>query len=108
MKETKTKTKAIERKDARGRKMPSPGRRPRKLVPREPLGVSIAEALTLVPIGKTKLSEALANGTIKSCLRFGVRIIDYQSLKAAVAPDDAFAPTEAEAKEIARDAGHAE
>jgi hypothetical protein len=90
------------------RKPSSNGRKARKLTPREPLGVSMSEALTLVPIGKTKLSEALANGTIKSCLRFGVRIIDYQSLKAAVAPDDAFAPTEAEAKEIARDAGHAE
>jgi hypothetical protein len=91
------------------RKPSQNGRKPRKLTPREPLGVSVTEALTIVPIGKTKLFEALANGTIKSCLRFGVRIINYQSLKAAVAPDDPpVSLTKAEAREIAKEAAHAE
>ena len=59
------------------------GRKPRKFVQREPISVSVNEALSLVPIGKTKLYEAMKNGTIKSERKFGIRCIDYASLKKA-------------------------
>ena len=57
----------------------------RKITKRDPISVSVAEALLLVPIGKTKLYAAMNAGVIKSELKFGVRCIDYRSLKEAFA-----------------------
>jgi hypothetical protein len=90
-KEAEEKAKAAARKAqgiaARAKRKPGKGpRKPRKTTPRDPISVSVSEALTLVPIGRTALFAALQDGTIKSCLRFGVRAIDYRSLKEAFAP----------------------
>ena len=63
----------------------------RKITPRDPIAVSITEALRLVPVGKTTLFAMVKDGTIKSRKTGGVRAIDYASLKAAFA-----APTEEE------------
>jgi hypothetical protein len=48
----------------------------------EPIAVSPKQATQLVPIGITKLYEALNNGRIQSQLVNGRRWINYQSLKA--------------------------
>ena len=47
----------------------------------EPLAVSPKQATQLVPIGVTKLYEALNSGAISSRLVNGRRWIDFQSLK---------------------------
>lgn len=47
----------------------------------EPLAVSPKRATELVPIGITKLYEAINSGAIKSTLVNGRRWIDFQSLK---------------------------
>jgi hypothetical protein len=47
----------------------------------EPLAVSPKQATRLVPIGVTKLYEAINSGAIRSQLVNGRRWIDYQSLK---------------------------
>jgi hypothetical protein len=47
----------------------------------EPLAVSPRQATQLVPIGITKLYEALNSGVIQSTVVNGRRWIDYQSLK---------------------------
>jgi hypothetical protein len=49
--------------------------------PPEPLAVSPKQATQLVPIGITKLYEAINNGRIESTLVNGRRWINYQSLK---------------------------
>jgi len=67
-----------------------PKRKPKLVRKFPPIAVSFKEALTLVPIGKSKLHEALANGTIKSSLVMGVRAIDYNSLMEVFAPTAQF------------------
>jgi hypothetical protein len=47
----------------------------------EPLAVSPRQATELVPIGITKLYEAINTGMIQSTLVNGRRWINYQSLK---------------------------
>jgi hypothetical protein len=47
----------------------------------EPIAVSPKVAIQLVPIGTTKLYEALNSGAIESTLVNGRRWINYQSLK---------------------------
>jgi hypothetical protein len=47
----------------------------------EPIAVSPKQATQLVPIGVTKLYEALNSGAIQSQLVNGRRWIDFQSLK---------------------------
>jgi hypothetical protein len=47
----------------------------------EPLAVSPKQATQLVPIGITKLYDAINSGAISSRLVNGRRWIDYQSLK---------------------------
>jgi len=47
----------------------------------EPLCVSVNGALAVVPIGRTKLNQLMADGTIRSKVVHGRRWIDYQSLK---------------------------
>jgi hypothetical protein len=47
----------------------------------EPLAVSPKQAIHLVPIGITKLYDAINNGAIESTLVNGRRWINYQSLK---------------------------
>jgi hypothetical protein len=47
----------------------------------EPLAVSPKQATQLVPIGITKLYEAINSGAIQSSLVNGRRWISYQSLK---------------------------
>jgi hypothetical protein len=47
----------------------------------EPLAVSPKQATELVPIGITKLYEAINDGTVDSKLVNGRRWIDFQSLK---------------------------
>jgi hypothetical protein len=47
----------------------------------EPLAVSPRQATELVPIGITKLYEAINTGMIQSTLVNGSRWINYQSLK---------------------------
>jgi hypothetical protein len=47
----------------------------------EPLAVSPKQATQLVPIGITKLYDAINSGAIQSQLVNGRRWIDYQSLK---------------------------
>jgi hypothetical protein len=47
----------------------------------EPLAVSPRQATQLVPIGVTKLYEAINDGIIQSTLVNGRRWINYQSLK---------------------------
>jgi hypothetical protein len=47
----------------------------------EPIAVSPKQATALVPIGVTKLYEAINSGAIQSQLVNGRRWIDYQSLK---------------------------
>ena len=49
--------------------------------PVEPLAVSPKQATALVPIGLTKLYEALNTGAIESTLVNGRRWINFQSLK---------------------------
>jgi hypothetical protein len=49
--------------------------------PPEPIAVSPKVAIQLVPIGTTKLYEALNSGAIESTLVNGRRWINYQSLK---------------------------
>jgi hypothetical protein len=61
------------------------GRRPRKIVQREPIGVSVKEALMLVPVGRSSLYKAMQSGVLKSRKVLGIRIIDYPSLKALAA-----------------------
>ena len=68
-------------------------RKPRKTVEREPIVVSISEALEIVPVGRSTLFELLKDGTIKSRKIQGVRCIDYRSLK------ETFAPAEMEGAE---------
>jgi hypothetical protein len=52
-----------------------------KEVELEPLAVSPKQALAIVPIGMTKLYEAINSGAIKSSIVNGRRWINYQSLK---------------------------
>jgi hypothetical protein len=47
----------------------------------EPLAVSPRQALELLPIGNTKLYEAINDGIIQSTLVNGRRWINFQSLK---------------------------
>jgi hypothetical protein len=47
----------------------------------EPLAVSPKQAIELVPIGITKLYDAINSGAIESTLVNGRRWISYQSLK---------------------------
>ena len=47
----------------------------------EPVAVSPTQATQLVPIGITKLYEALNSGVIQSTVVNGRRWINYQSLK---------------------------
>jgi hypothetical protein len=47
----------------------------------EPLAVSPKQATQLVPIGITKLYEAINDGTVASKLVNGRRWIDFKSLK---------------------------
>jgi hypothetical protein len=47
----------------------------------EPLAVSPKQATQLVPIGITKLYDAINSGALQSQLVNGRRWIDYQSLK---------------------------
>jgi hypothetical protein len=47
----------------------------------EPLAVSPKQATQLVPIGVTKLYEAINSGALQSRVVNGRRWIDYQSLK---------------------------
>ena len=79
----------------------------KKTIRREPLAVSVSQALELIPISKETLYRALRNGSIKSRLAFGKRSIDFQSLKEAFRPlEDPFASAEGEA--AAKDVAHAE
>ena len=47
----------------------------------KPLAVSPKQATQLVPIGITKLYEAINDGTVQSTLVNGRRWISYESLK---------------------------
>ena len=60
-------------------------RKARKFKEREPICVSVREALQLVPIGRSSLYEAMKDGRIKSSKVLGIRAIDYSSLKAFMA-----------------------
>ena len=62
------------------------GRKPRKRIHRDPIAVSVNEALEIVPIGRSTLFKALKDGRVKSRLAFGVRAIDYVSLRKAFTP----------------------
>jgi hypothetical protein len=53
----------------------------------EPLAVSPRQATELVPIGITKLYEAINTGMIQSTLVNGRRWINYQSLKSYAGVD---------------------
>jgi hypothetical protein len=48
---------------------------------REPISVSVREALELVPFRVTSLYAAMKSGEIKSRMVGRRRVIDYQSLK---------------------------
>jgi hypothetical protein len=52
-----------------------------KKVDLEPLAVSPKQALAIVPIGMTKLYEAMNGGRLESTLVNGRRWINYKSLK---------------------------
>ena len=56
-------------------------RKPRSVTRHEPIGVSIREALQMVPIGRSTLFEILKSGKLKSKLVCGQRVIDYRSLR---------------------------
>jgi hypothetical protein len=66
--------------------VPGSGRKPRKIVDRPPIAVSVKETLRIVPIGRSKLFQMLQDGTIKSSLVAGVRAIDFESLRKVFAP----------------------
>ena len=66
--------------------IPGSGRKPRKIVDRPPIAVSVKETLRIVPIGRSKLFQMLQDGTIKSSLVAGVRAIDFESLRKVFAP----------------------
>jgi hypothetical protein len=53
----------------------------RQAVQLEPLAVSPLQATQLVPIGKTKLYEALNSGAIESTVVNGRRWVNFRSLK---------------------------
>jgi hypothetical protein len=52
-----------------------------KQVELEPLAVSPKQALAILPIGMTKLYEAINEGRLESTVVNGRRWINYQSLK---------------------------
>jgi hypothetical protein len=52
-----------------------------KQVELEPIAVSPKQAVAILPIGTTKLYEALNSGVIQSTLVNGRRWINYKSLK---------------------------
>jgi hypothetical protein len=54
---------------------------PNNTTPPEPLAVSPKQATQLVPIGITKLYEAMNSGAIESSIINNRRWINYQSLK---------------------------
>ena len=72
--------------------IPGSGRKPRKIVDRPPIAISVKEALRIVPIGRSKLFQMLQDGTIKSSLVAGVRAIDFESLRKVFAPTEEFVP----------------
>jgi hypothetical protein len=95
--ERKRKEKALRARMAAARKkrkptVPGSGRKPRKIVDRPPIAVSVKEALQIVPVGRSTLFKMLQSGAVKSSLVHGIRAIDYASLKAAFAPSYDFMP----------------
>lgn len=60
----------------------------RETTPLEPIAVSPKQATQLVPIGVTKLYEAINCGAIASKVVNGRRWIDYQSLKKFAGVDE--------------------
>lgn len=86
---------------AQARVKKGPRRRPQNPRTRDPICVSVSEALAIIPWGRAKLFAELKSGRVKSRLVDGKRAINYRSLVETFEPlEEPVALTEAELKEV--------